>query len=72
MLVLSGLNDRRVTYWEPLKWVARLRTTKTSDSQLLLSISPEDAHSGSSAFEANVRRQAETGAFLLLSFGIKK
>ncbi len=36
MLVTAGLNDPRVSYWEPAKWVARLRATKTDDNRLLL------------------------------------
>ena len=36
LLVTAGLNDPRVQYWEPAKWVARLRVTKSGDSQLLL------------------------------------
>src|SRR3546814_6646503 len=36
MLVSAGLNDPRVTYWEPAKWVARLRSVRTNDAALLL------------------------------------
>ena len=40
LLITGGLTDPRVTYWEPAKWAARLRATKTGDSPLL----PEDQH----------------------------
>ena len=36
MLITGGLNDPRVTYWEPAKWAARLRATRTNDKMLLL------------------------------------
>ena len=38
MLITGGLNDPRVTYWEPAKWAAKLRATKTDDNLLLLKI----------------------------------
>jgi len=38
MLITGGLHDPRVTYWEPAKWAARLRATKTDDNLLLLKI----------------------------------
>ena len=36
ILALGGLTDPRVTYWEPAKWVAKLRATKTDDNLLVL------------------------------------
>src|SRR3546814_3275682 len=36
LLVTAGLNDPRVTYWEPAKWVAKLRDVKTDNNELLL------------------------------------
>ena len=46
MLVLAGLTDPRVTYWEPAKWVARLRAMKTDDNLLLLRTNMEAGHGG--------------------------
>ena len=46
MLVLAGLTDPRVTYWEPAKWVARLRRRKTTDSTLVLRINLDAGHAG--------------------------
>ncbi len=46
ILALAGLTDPRVTYWEPAKWVARLRATKTDDSLLLFRTNMEAGHAG--------------------------
>ena len=67
MLVTAGLNDPRVTYWEPAKYVAKLRTQKTDDRWLLFKTEMEAGHGGQSGrFEA-LRELAEEYAFLLLS-----
>ena len=53
MLVTAGLNDPRVTYWEPLKWVAKLRATITGGGPILLHMHMGAGHSGASGrFEA--------------------
>lgn len=65
ILVTGGLNDPRVTYWEPAKWVARLRANKTDDNPLLLKINMGAGHGGKSGrFEA-LRETAEEFAFIL-------
>ena len=48
MLITGGLNDPRVTYWEPAKWAARLREMKTDDNLLLLKINMGAGHGGKS------------------------
>lgn len=48
MLVTGALNDARVQYWEPAKWVAKLRATKTNDSVILLRTNIVEGHSGAS------------------------
>ncbi|HKD29098.1 MAG TPA: S9 family peptidase [Xanthobacteraceae bacterium] len=46
MLVLAGLTDPRVTYWEPAKWVARLRSRKTDSSAIVLRVNLDAGHAG--------------------------
>ncbi|GAB4575801.1 MAG: S9 family peptidase [Rhodothalassiaceae bacterium] len=69
IMITCGLNDPRVTYWEPVKWAARLRALKTDDNPLILKINMGGGHSGKSGrFEA-LHETAEEYAFLLLAFG---
>jgi oligopeptidase B len=69
MLVLAGLTDPRVTYWEPAKLVARLRACKTDDNLLLLRTNMEAGHGGASGrFEA-LREVAIEHAFALWVLG---
>ena len=70
MLVTAGLNDPRVTYWEPAKWVARLRATKTGDDVLLLKTNMGAGHGGKSGRFRRLREQAEEYAFLLWQLGL--
>lgn len=70
-LILAGLNDTRVSYWEPAKWAARLRATKTDDNLLLLKANLTAGHGGASGrFEALQQRAFEY-AFLLDRLGMK-
>ncbi|EAR15757.1 S9 family peptidase [Robiginitalea biformata] len=65
MLVTTGLHDSQVQYWEPAKWVARLRSKKLGDRQLFLYTNMDAGHGGASGrFEA-LRETAMEYAFLL-------
>lgn len=70
MLVTAGLNDPRVTYWEPAKWVARLRELKTDDNVLLLKTNMGAGHGGKSGRFESLRETAEEFAFILWQFGL--
>ncbi len=65
MLVTGGLNDRRVAYWEPAKWTARLRARKTDDNRLLLRTNMDAGHAGPSGRYDALREIAFKYAFLL-------
>ena len=65
MLVTAGLNDPRVTYWEPAKYVAKLRTLKTDDNPLLLKTNMGAGHGGRSGRYDQLYEDAEEYAFIL-------
>jgi oligopeptidase B len=65
MLITGGLTDPRVTYWEPAKWAAKLRATKTDDNLLLLKINMGAGHGGKSGRWEKLHEVAETYAFIL-------
>ena len=65
LLVTAGLNDPRVTYWEPAKWVARLRELKTGGNELLLKTNMGAGHGGKSGRFESLRETAEEYAFIL-------
>ena len=69
MLVTAGLNDPRVTYWEPAKWVARLRELKTDGNELLLKTNMGAGHGGKSGRFESLRETAEEFAFILWQLG---
>jgi oligopeptidase B len=69
MLITGGLNDPRVTYWEPAKWAARLRATKTDDNILLLKTNMGAGHGGKSGRFESLRETAEEFAFFLWQMG---
>ena len=65
MLITGGLNDPRVTYWEPAKWAAKLRATKTDANLLLLKINMGAGHGGKSGRYAALEELAEAYAFAI-------
>ena len=69
MLITGGLNDPRVTYWEPAKWAAKLRATKTDDHVLLLKTNMGAGHGGKSGRFDSLREDAEEQAFILWQLG---
>ena len=70
ILVTAGLNDPRVTYWEPAKYVAKLRTLKTDDNLLLLKTNMGAGHGGRSGRFDRLYEVAEEYAFMLASMGL--
>ena len=70
MLITGGLNDPRVTYWEPAKWTARLRAMKTDDNLLVLKTNMGAGHGGKSGRFARLYEVAEEFTFLLNAFGL--
>jgi oligopeptidase B len=71
LMVTAGLNDPRVTYWEPAKWVAKLRATKTDANVLLLKTNMGAGHGGKSGRWESLRETAEEFAFLLWQMGVE-
>lgn len=69
MLVTAGLNDPRVTYWEPAKYVAKLRTLKTDDNLLVFKTNMGAGHGGKSGRFDSLHEVAEEYAFVLTSLG---
>ncbi|WP_299758617.1 S9 family peptidase [uncultured Pontibacter sp.] len=65
MLVTTGLHDSQVQYWEPAKWVAKLREMKTDDNMLLLHTNMEAGHGGASGRFQRYKETALQYAFLL-------
>ncbi len=65
MLVKAGLNDPRVAYWEPAKWVAKLRAMKTDNNVLLLKTNMGAGHFGPSGRYEGIKETAFEYAFLL-------
>jgi oligopeptidase B len=65
MLITGGLTDPRVTYWEPAKWAAKLRATKTDGNDLFLKINMGAGHGGKSGRWEKLHEVAETYGFIL-------
>ena len=69
ILVTAGLNDPRVSYWEPAKWVAKLRAQKTDSNVLLLKTDMGSGHFGPSGRYEGIKEVAFDYAFLLRAVG---
>jgi oligopeptidase B len=72
MLVLTGLHDSQVQYWEPAKWVAKLREKKKGNNILLLKTNMEAGHGGASGRFEKFKEVALEYAFLLDQLNITK
>ena len=72
MLVKTSLNDSQVMYWEPAKYVAKLRTLKTNDAPLLLHINMDAGHGGASGRYDYLKEIAFDDAFVLRELGVER
>ncbi len=72
MLVTAGLNDPRVQYWEPAKWTAKLRATKTDQNLLLLKTNMGAGHMGASGRYDYLKEIAFDYAFILDRLGVEE
>jgi len=70
IMVTAGLNDPRVTYWEPAKWVAKLRELKTDTNELILKTNMGAGHGGKSGRFESLKETAEEFAFILWQLGL--
>jgi oligopeptidase B len=70
LLIMAGLNDPRVAYWEPAKWTARLRATKKGNSRLLLKMNMGAGHGGASGRYDYLKEVALEYAFVLDVLGM--
>ena len=71
LLVTTGLHDSQVQYWEPAKWVAKMRAMKQGDNMLLLKTNMKAGHGGASGRFDRFKEVATRYAFLLKLAGIK-
>lgn len=70
MLVTTGLHDSQVQYWEPAKWVAKMREMKTDDNLLLLQTNMDFGHGGASGRFERLKETALEYAFMLQELGV--
>ena len=72
LYVSTGLHDSQVQYWEPAKWVAKLRELKTDNNILLLDTNMDTGHGGASGRFESLKEDAKEDAFLFMLEGITK
>lgn len=72
MFVSGGINDPRVTYWEPAKWTARMRELKTDKNLLVMRINMGAGHFSNSGRYGRLKDYAEEYAFMFLAHGISE
>jgi oligopeptidase B len=66
----AGINDPRVFFWEPAKWVAKMRALKTDDNIILLNTNMDSGHSGKTGLSEAIRETATEFAFILKTMNI--
>ena len=71
ILVTTGWHDSQVQYWEPAKWVSKLRDKKTDDNVLLLWTNLDYGHGGASGRFERLKEVALEYSFLLMLLGIE-
>jgi oligopeptidase B len=71
MLVTTSLNDSQVMYWEPAKYVAKMRTLRTDHNPLLFRINMAGGHGGSSGRYDRFKELAFDMAFILTELGVQ-
>jgi oligopeptidase B len=71
MFVTAGLEDRRVPYWSPAKWVAKMRHIASDEGLLLLRTDMGSGHFGASGFQDSNQQTAELYAFMLMALGLE-
>jgi oligopeptidase B len=72
LMVTTGLHDSQVQYFEPAKWVARLRDRRTDDNRLIFRTNMEAGHGGASGRYRQYRETAEEYAFMIDLAGLEK
>ena len=72
MFVTTGLHDSQVQYFEPVKWVAKLRDLKTDDNLIVLDVDMESGHGGASGRFKRHKRTAMEYTFMFHLLGMKK
>ena len=72
LLITTGLNDPRVSFWEPAKFTAKLRELKTDDNLVLFYVNYDSGHAGASGRYDYIKEIALDFAFLMDRLGVKK